>query len=99
MSIVIIDDQFTIGYPATVRCRSDNHATNIEWLTSNGMILESQPLTQQLDLVFSPVNESIHNNTYICKVYRNSGVQYAEENITVRVEGKKSLNLIFCYFS
>ena len=54
---------------------------------STRMILNSTASTQQLDLVFSVVNDSIYNNTYICKVFRNSGLQHAEQNITVRVEG------------
>ena len=82
----IIRDQFNIGDSATASCISDDQATSMEWL-SNGVVVESATSTQQLDLVFSLVNDSIHNQVYICRVTRDGGVQ-AEQNFTMRVDGK-----------
>ena len=41
---------------------------------------------QELDLIFSPVNDSIHNQVYICRVTRMEG-SLAEQNFTVTVKG------------
>ena len=81
----IIRDQFNVGDNATASCISDNQATRMEWL-NNGMVIETAMSTQQLDLEFSPVNDSIHNQVYICRVTRGDDVQ--EQNFTVRVDGK-----------
>ena len=84
MSLVI--DPFTVRQSATARCMSDIPAAMIEWLT-NDSIIESATSTQQLNLVFSPINDSIHNMVYECRVTRMDGTQ-AEKNVTVTVNGK-----------
>ena len=58
----------------------------MEWL-SNGVVVATAMSTEQLDLEFSPVNDSIHNQVYVCRVTREGDVQ-VEQNFTVRVDGK-----------
>ena len=82
----IIRHQFIVGQSATATCSSDIPVTRIEWLT-NGEVIESALSTQELDLVFSPVNDSIHNEVYTCKVTRE-GEMIATQNFTVNVDGK-----------
>ena len=82
----IIRDQFNVGDSATARCSSDAAAVRIEWL-NNGVVVGSDTSTQQLSLVFSPINDSIHNQVYVCRVTRGGGAQ-AEQNFTVIVDGK-----------
>ena len=86
--VFIIQDQFKVGQSATASCRSDPPATRIEWFsTSNGEVIESALSTQELDLVFSPLNDSIHNEVYTCRVTREGGI-IATQNFTVNVDGK-----------
>ena len=64
----------------------------MEWLR-NGMVVESAAFTgiQELDLVFSPVSDSIHNQVYLCRVTRdgeNGRTVTAMQNLTVNVDGK-----------
>ena len=86
----IIRDQFTVGQSATARCSSEAPATRMEWLT-NGIVVESAASTQQLNLVFSLVNDSIHDQGYTCRVTREmtDGMStIAVQNFTVNVNGK-----------
>ena len=83
--VSLVTDPFTIGQSATARCMTDIPATMIEWLT-NGSTIESATSIQQLNLVFSPVNDSIHNMVYVCRVTWMDGTQ-ADKNVTVRVNG------------
>ena len=94
VGIFIVGDQFSIGESATASCESDAPATMIEWLR-DGMVVESAafPFTgiQTLDLIFSPVNDSIHNQMYVCRVTRDGGngmTVTAVKNFTVNVDGK-----------
>ena len=92
IGVSVIRDQFTVGQSATVTCRSDVLATRIEWLT-NGMVLESATSTQQLDLMFSPVNDTIHNQLYTCRVTREGAI-IATQNFTTQIEGNMLIILI-----
>ena len=90
--VSIIRDQFSIGQSATASCKSDTPATRIEWLR-DGVVVESAAFTgiQELDLLFSPVNDSIHNQIYVCRVTRdgeNGMIVTAVQNFTVNVDGK-----------
>ena len=80
-----IRDQFIVGQSATAMCLSDDQATRIEWLT-NGEVIETGMSTRQLDLDFSLVNDSIHNEVYTCRVTREGGVTVTQ-NFTVNVNG------------
>ena len=86
----IARDRFIVGGSVTVRCKSDTLATRIEWLTDGVVLAESATSTQQLDLVFPLVTDSIHNQDYTCRVIREGGMT-AIQNFTVKVDGK-----IFC---
>ena len=75
---------------ATATCKSDTPAITIEWLR-DGVVVESEASTgiKELDLVFSPVNDSIHNQLYVCRVMRsvNQTNVTAVQNFTVNVAG------------
>ena len=83
----IIRDQFKVGESATAVCKSDIPATRIEWLTNGEEVIESALPTQELDLVFPLVNDSIHNEVYFCRVTRE-GLMTATQNFTLNVDGK-----------
>ena len=88
----IVRDQFRIGESATASCKSDTPATVIEWLR-DGIVVETASFSgiQELDLEFSPVNDSIHNQVYVCRVTRDGGngmTVTAVQNFTVDVDGK-----------
>ena len=82
----ITRDPFDVGQSATARCKSDVPTTRIEWL-NNGVIIENATSTEQLDLVFSPVSDRIHNQVYVCRVTRKDGM-VATQNFTVKVDGR-----------
>ena len=96
----IVRDQFSVGDSATASCKSDAPASMIEWLR-DGVVVESAAFTgiQELDLVFSPVNDSIHTQVYVCRVTRDGGngmTVTAVQNFTVNVDGKISIRIILC---
>ena len=96
VGVFIVRDQFSVGYSAIASCKSDAPATMIEWLR-DGMVVETASFTgiQELDLVFSPVNDSIHTQVYVCRVIRDGGngmTVRAVQNFTVNVDGK----MIWC---
>ena len=74
-------------------CVSDVPATMIEWLSGEDVLMTSSRTTQQLDLVFSLVNDSIHNQVYVCRVTRLEDGMVATQNFTANVVGK---TLISC---
>ena len=105
VGIFIVGDQFSIGESATASCKSDAPATMIEWLR-DGMVVESAafPFTgiQTLDLIFSPVNDSIHTEMYMCRVTRDGGngmTVTAVKNFTVNVDGKMLVLSVRAYRS
>jgi hypothetical protein len=64
----------------------------MEWLR-DGTVVESAAFTgiQELDLVFSLVNDSIHTQVYVCRVTRDREdgmIVTAVQNFTVNVDGK-----------
>ena len=90
VGVTIVCDQFSVGSSAMARCSSDNLAARMEWI-NNEMVVASASLTQQLNLVFSPVNDSIHNQIYVCRVTRDreDGMTVtAAQNFTMNVDGK-----------
>lgn len=68
----------------TITCSFDLNLVSIEWLYNNVVILRTT--APQLNLTFSPVNDSIHNRQFTCRAVTFYGVQ--EENITIQVQGK-----------
>ena len=69
-------------------CISDVPATMIEWLSGEDVLMTSTMTTQQLDLVFSLVNDSLHNQVYVCRVTRLVDGMVATQNFTANVIGK-----------
>ena len=95
VGITIDPDLFNIGVSATARCISDVPATQMEWLNEENKVVVSTISTQQLDLVFSLVNDSIHEQVYVCRVIRNGGM-VGTQNFTVDVIGKiNSVNVLY----
>jgi hypothetical protein len=90
VGVTIVRDQFSVGSSAMAQCSSDNLAARMEWI-NNQIVVTSASSTQQLNLVFSPVNDSIHNQVYVCRVTRdgeNGTTVTAVQNFTVNVDGK-----------
>ena len=88
----IVRDLFSVGESATASCKSDTPASRIEWLR-DGVVVESAAFggIQELHLMFSPVNDSIHNQVYVCRITRDgeNGMQAtAVQSFTVNVDGK-----------
>ena len=75
---------------ATLTCTSDVSANQIEWLDSERRVVARVTSMDQLDLIFNPVNDSIHNSVYTCRVTR--GEEIAEQNITIDVTGNDTLH-------
>ena len=90
VGITIVHDLFKVGESATARCISDTPATRIEWLNEEDEVVLSATSTEQLDLVFSLVNDSIHDRNYVCNVTRvtRDGGMIGTQNFTVDVIGK-----------
>ena len=78
-----------MGRNVTITCHSDTATDRIEWLTNNETVIISGIMKEQLDLHFTPVNDSVHGCVYICRVTRNTN-EVAEQNFTMNVEGKYS---------
>ena len=92
LGVSIVRDQFYVGRSATATCRSVTPATRMEWLRNGDMVASvASASIQVLDLVFSLVNDSIHNQVYVCRVTRDSGT--VSQNFTVQVNGEGSSSL------
>jgi len=77
----------TLGDEVTITCSYDLSLTSIEWLY-NGITVMSTT-DSQLNLTFSPVNETVNNRQYTCRVYSASGFQ--DDSIAINVQGKNFL--------
>ena len=75
--------QFNVGDTVTITCSFDLSLTSIMWLYDDVVAMSSSD--SQLNLTFSPVNDTIHNRQYTCRVTTPYGEQ--EENITISVQG------------
>ena len=75
----------TVGDTAAITCSSDLDVSSIEWVYDDQVVLSSVG-QQELELVFNPVNDTIHNKTYTCRVTSPYGVQ--EHKVTLTVTGK-----------
>ena len=83
----IARDRFMVGTSAITKCFSDVPAIRIEWLNEEAVVLlASTTSTQQLDLEFSPVNDSIHGQEFVCKVTRD-GRRIKKDSFTANVTG------------
>lgn len=73
LSIRRSNNVFTVGESASVTCTSDLDVTSIEWLYNLQVV--SYSTASELQLVFSPVNDSIHGREYTCRVTSSYGIQ------------------------
>ena len=65
---------FVVGSAAIVTCFSDvGNAERIEWRSREDQVLVSRGSVQQIDLVFNPVNDSLHDSNITCFVTRDEG--------------------------
>ena len=85
INIVSNPSNLIAGEMGTLNCSSTASASKIEWLL-NGNPLYSSDSQQFLTLTFNVVNDSIHRQTYTCRVTRNSNM-VADQNFTVTVTG------------
>ena len=84
-----INKPLLVGERASIIGYTDLGVESMQWLDGSGntIISSSYPglAFSQLALTFNPVNESIRNERYTCRVTSPYGVQ--EEIITVNVTG------------
>ena len=78
------DIPLTVGDTATLTCSTDLKVSSIQWWYSNQILAESTE--QSAQLVFSPVNDSIHGKQYTCRVNSPYGIQEERATITVACE-------------
>ena len=84
----IVHDQLKLGTRATAKCFGNvMHAAKMEWLSSGVVVNETGPQESAINLTFSPVNDSIHNQVYVCRLTTTDG-QQVEQNFTAKVDGK-----------
>ena len=82
-------DVLIVGRTSTLTCSSDLDVTMTEWLYNVGVVQSSTgPQTQ---LLFNPVNDTIHNRLYTCQVTSPYGVQ--QQTIIITAEGGVSFNI------
>ena len=85
-------DPFIVGMSATLMCTSDVSADQIEWLDSERRVVARVTSMDRLDLTFNPVNDSIHNSVYTCRVTK--GEARNEESVTIDVTGIKLITIL-----
>ena len=81
---VSMPDVLIVGTVATLTCSSDLDVTTTEWLYNEGVVQSSTG--PQAQLLFNPVNDTIHNRQYTCRVTSSYGAQ--QQTITVTAEGR-----------
>ena len=81
---VTMPDVVIVGTVATLTCSSDLDVTMTEWLYNGGVVQSST--SSQAQLLFNPVNDTIHNRQYTCRVTSPYGAQ--QQTITVTAEGR-----------
>ena len=59
----------------------------MEWFVSGVVVESAVPSQRRLDLTFSLVNDSIHNEVYTCRVTRGGGMTVMQ-NFTANVYGE-----------
>ena len=82
---------FLVGSIASVVCKSDINAIQMEWLNSGGGVITTVSDQKQLNLTFNPVHDANHSEVYTCSVTRNSGMGseniIVHQNFTLNVQG------------
>ena len=89
----------TVGDNGSLICQSIIPVDIIEWLNSNGEVIVSLTDARRLNLTFAPVNTSINNQMYICRVSKSASVnKTAIVSVTGRIIYIGNLILILlCY--
>ena len=85
VEIVGPDQSLVVGVIASISCISGVPATRIEWLDNERRVVARVTSMDQFDLTFNPVNDSIHNSVYTCRVTRGDDI--AEQVVTITVAG------------
>ena len=75
----------SVGDNGSLLCKSIVTVDAIEWLSSSGEVIVRQANTNELSLIFAPVNISINNQIYACRVNKSASVNKA---VVVSVTGK-----------
>jgi len=75
---------FVVGESAVLQCNTDLDATAVQWLYGGEVVVQST--AHYAELQFYPVNDSIHDRQYTCRVISPYGIQ--ERNTTVTITGK-----------
>ena len=71
---ITVSAGIVVGSTSIVTCSSDvGNADRIEWRSREGQVLVSRDSVQQVDLVFNPVNDSLHDSDITCFVTRDEG--------------------------
>ena len=77
---------------ATLTCTSEVSTNQIEWLDNERRVLARVTSMNRLDLTFNPVNDSIHNSVYTCRVTKGEAMN--EDSITIDVTGIKLITIL-----
>ena len=75
---------FTVNSAEIISCSSDLDVIRLVWMLDREEIASSS--SQPLDLVFDPVNDTIHNAEYTCVAISPYGSQ--EQTVMLQSEGK-----------
>ena len=82
------DRPLTVGVMNTITCSTSLDISDIVWIDDMDTIVASNSDgVQQLDLVFNPVNDSIHNRMYTCRVTSLAKL-VIRETVNITVTGK-----------
>ena len=76
-------DVLIVGRASTLTCSSDLDVTMTEWLYNGGVVQSSTGPHAQL--LFNPVNDTIHNRQYTCRITSPYGVQ--QQTVIITAEG------------
>ena len=77
-------DVLIVGRASTLTCSSDLDVTMTEWLYNGGVVQSSTG--PQAQLLFNPVNDTIHNRQYTCRVTSPYGFQ--QQTVISTAEGR-----------
>ncbi len=89
------DQSLTVGEMNIITCSTSLDISDIVWIDDmDAVVASSSEGVQQLDLVFNPVNDSIHNRMYTCRItavavdHDTNKNPVISKTITVQVRGK-----------
>ena len=87
-----------VGEQATLTCTCASHlnVTRIEW-EYNGVSVAVNVTGVTVELTFDPVNDSIHDRLYICRVITTAG-RVLSDSVTVTVSGKSKYTQQFMQY-